>query len=210
MSTDTAFSVRPQDRRCSQQKESRGQMDSGPAGAVRSLHTGKPTGVAVSQCTAQFQTQLRVRSALDSSATSRGPATPPPPVPPSQTHADMERFVVPKAIVEGSDLQQRNGTAHHRNSHPEATGKYQQPSTKKQRQGALYQIFPSFLRTSSPPPSPKSPPQIIPTILSSDEDLLLHLILRHLSAATRGSRESRRRSQDSSWSMIRITKTVVS
>ena len=47
-------------------------MDSGPAGAVCSLHTtvffspqslcllhtGKPTGVAISHCTTQFQTQL--------------------------------------------------------------------------------------------------------------------------------------------------------
>ena len=32
MSTDTAFSVGPQDRRCSQQKESRGQMDRRPPG----------------------------------------------------------------------------------------------------------------------------------------------------------------------------------
>ena len=47
-------------------------MGSGPVGAVRSLHTtvfsspqplclvrtGKPTGVATSHCTTQFQTQL--------------------------------------------------------------------------------------------------------------------------------------------------------
>ena len=53
-------------------------MDSGPAGAVRSLHTtvffspqslclthtGKPTGVATSHCTTQFQTQLILTTCL--------------------------------------------------------------------------------------------------------------------------------------------------
>ena len=53
-------------------------MDSGPAGAVHSLrtavffspqswcplHTGKPTGVAISHCTTQFQTQLILTTCL--------------------------------------------------------------------------------------------------------------------------------------------------
>ena len=53
-------------------------MDSGPAGAVRSLHTtvffspqslclmhtGKPMGVATSHCITQFQTQLILTTCL--------------------------------------------------------------------------------------------------------------------------------------------------
>ena len=53
-------------------------MDSGPVGAVRSLHTtvffspqllcllhtGKPTGMAISHCTTQFQRQLILTTCL--------------------------------------------------------------------------------------------------------------------------------------------------
>ena len=114
----------------------------------------------------------------------------------SCTHTEVDRFVVAKAVVEASDLQRRlqqvqaeqqyhasthKGTTRgsykkkpwadwcppgNNSNHPGPTRKQQQPSrahqqinvtaqnpprtsTRKQQQGALYQNFPSFLRSST-------------------------------------------------------------